>query len=60
MAMEGIREVHAWDPDIISVVFLSFHPYEHEQLFGEEHIPFDEQTVEFVELIPKHKGILHN
>jgi hypothetical protein len=30
IGLEGIREVHAWDPLIVNVDFVSFHPYEHE------------------------------
>lgn len=30
IGLEGIREVHAWDPLTINVDFVSFHPYEHE------------------------------
>jgi hypothetical protein len=30
MGLEGIREVHAWDPATVNVDFVSFHPYEHE------------------------------
>lgn len=30
IGLTGIREVHAWDPDILDVDFISFHPYEYE------------------------------
>lgn len=30
IGLAGIREVHAWDPDILDVDFISFHPYEYE------------------------------
>jgi hypothetical protein len=30
IGLEGIREVFAWDPNIIDVDFVSFHPYEYE------------------------------
>jgi hypothetical protein len=30
IGLEGIREVHEWDPDILSVDFISLHPYEYE------------------------------
>ncbi len=30
IGLEGIREAFAWDPSIINVDFVSFHPYEHE------------------------------
>jgi hypothetical protein len=30
IGLEGIREAHAWDPHIINVDFISFHPYEYE------------------------------
>lgn len=30
IGLTGIRETHAWDPDILDVDFISFHPYEYE------------------------------
>jgi hypothetical protein len=30
IGLEGIREVFAWDPNILDLDFLSFHPYEYE------------------------------
>jgi len=30
IGLEGIREVFEWDPNILNVDFISFHPYEHE------------------------------
>lgn len=30
IGLTGIREIHAWDPDILDVDFISFHPYEYE------------------------------
>ncbi len=30
IGLTGIREVHAWDPDLLDVDFISFHPYEYE------------------------------
>lgn len=30
IGLVGIREVFAWDPNIVNVDFISFHPYEHE------------------------------
>jgi hypothetical protein len=30
VGLTGIRETHAWDPDILDVDFVSFHPYEYE------------------------------
>ncbi len=30
LGLEGIREVHAWDPMTVQADFISFHPYEHE------------------------------
>lgn len=30
IGLTGIRETHAWDPNILDVDFLSFHPYEYE------------------------------
>lgn len=31
IGLEGIREVFEWDPNILDVDFLSFHPYEYER-----------------------------
>lgn len=30
IGLTGIRETHAWDPNILDVDFISFHPYEYE------------------------------
>jgi hypothetical protein len=30
IGLEGIREVHEWDPETVQADFISFHPYEHE------------------------------
>jgi hypothetical protein len=30
IGLEGIREVFEWDPNILNVDFISYHPYEHE------------------------------
>jgi hypothetical protein len=30
IGLTGIREVHTWDPNLLDVDFLSFHPYEYE------------------------------
>jgi hypothetical protein len=30
IGLEGIREIHEWDPNILAFDFLSFHPYEYE------------------------------
>ena len=30
IGLTGIREVHAWDPELLDVDFISFHPYEYE------------------------------
>jgi hypothetical protein len=30
IGLEGIREVFKWDPNILNVDFISYHPYEHE------------------------------
>jgi len=30
IGLTGIREVHAWDPHLLDVDFISFHPYEYE------------------------------
>jgi hypothetical protein len=30
IGLSGIRETHGWDPHILSVDFISFHPYEYE------------------------------
>jgi hypothetical protein len=30
IGLEGIREVHEWDPNILAFDFLTFHPYEYE------------------------------
>ena len=31
IGLEGIREVFEWDPNILNVDFISYHPYEHEK-----------------------------
>ena len=30
IGLTGIREVHAWDPELMDVDFIAFHPYEYE------------------------------
>ena len=30
IGLEGVREVFEWDPNILNVDFISYHPYEHE------------------------------